>query len=207
MSRLQGWLKTFHNVRRSGVWWTFCDHTSYRVEFSPDKGQKKKVGLYWQCLKWGKEAKNGLFWRNDKVSYQCSSSWTSCLETDGDNGAIPRYRKSLEFQEKLGGFLFYSASARKKLFSINCIARPSSCSGWVLGHALYLHVELSARLQIGCSWNSFGSELITCFFLDFSCFSSFSARSGVLWMQKLRTTLVGAKGYQRFPLSKSRVGI
>ena len=32
-------------------------------------------------------------------------------------------------------------------------------------------------------------------------------RSGVLRMQKLRTPLVGAQGYQRFPLFKPGVGI
>ena len=32
-------------------------------------------------------------------------------------------------------------------------------------------------------------------------------RSGVLRMQKVRTPLVGAKGYQKFPLFKPGVGI
>ena len=35
----------------------------------------------------------------------------------------------------------------------------------------------------------------------------FTNRSGVLLMQKLRTPLVEAKGYQRFPLFKPGVGI
>ena len=45
------------------------------------------------------------------------------------------------------------------------------------------------------------------------CYEMFHARlgildrSGVLRMQELRTPLVGAEGYQRFPLIKPGVGI